>query len=356
METLEKALVTTSQTSEPSTVPVGAVQTELLQALTAPGPSPLVKASDDDLDLVEVNEVAADLLRRRAADLVSDFSVTRRETVRLILAQGVRRGLSDQTIQRRLNEVVGLDPKRAAAVQAYRTAQVAAGVKPDRAAKQAAAYAQRLTRARVKAIVGNEVHDALMQARRLVWADMQARGDYSPYAVRVTVVTKDERLCPICRPQNGRRRSLKGDPEDGPPFHPNCRCTEVVQDQGIEKREDDPVIEKAISPGGRPADASPLGHGKGPRRLVNYVRMVAHALMRKRGMSESHAIAAAKNALRRWAAGGDGVSPKVQAAAAKALAEQEALDKKNRVSKADRSRWNIADYTAICYQIDREDP
>lgn len=80
----------------------------------------------------------------------------------------------------------------------------------------------------------------------------------------------------------------------------------------------------AITPGGRPGDASPLGGGK-RRVLDDYVREVAHALMRK-GFSKGHAIATAKNSLKRWSAGGGKVRPQVRAGAAAHLGVQKGLD------------------------------
>lgn len=86
----------------------------------------------------------------------------------------------------------------------------------------------------------------------------------------------------------------------------------------------------AVSPGGRPADASPIGTPGGRQNWVDkagglprYIRMVAHALI-KRGHTPSSAIAIAVQQMKRWASGGGNVSPKVRAAAAKALAEWEA--------------------------------
>lgn len=81
----------------------------------------------------------------------------------------------------------------------------------------------------------------------------------------------------------------------------------------------------AITPGGRVGDNSPLGRS-GKRKLVDYVREVAHALMREHGFSKSHAIATAKNSLRKWARGGGKVRPQVRAGAAAGLSAQKALD------------------------------
>ena len=59
----------------------------------------------------------------------------------------------------------------------------------------------------------------------------------------------------------------------------------------------------AVTPNGRPADASPLG--KGPRRLSDYEREIAHAILRKRpGIGVSHAIAIARGMTNRAASTG----------------------------------------------------
>lgn len=90
----------------------------------------------------------------------------------------------------------------------------------------------------------------------------------------------------------------------------------------------------AISPGGRPADDSPTGHGGDnwvtrAGGLPTYHREIWHALRRK-GMTKSRAYGAAVQAVRHMAAGrgpsGKGhVTAKVQAAAVKADAQFEAM-------------------------------
>jgi 8-oxo-dGTP pyrophosphatase MutT (NUDIX family) len=75
---------------------------------------------------------------------------------------------------------------------------------------------------------------------------------------------------------------------------------------------------------------TPDRHVGGKQKLPNYIEHIAHALMRDQGMDESRAIATAINAVKRWAAGdlhwGKGkVTPEVQAASRRALAEWEHL-------------------------------
>ena len=106
---------------------------------------------------------------------------------------------------------------------------------------------------------------------------------------------------------------------------------------------------KAMTPGGRVGDDSPIGEPGGRQNWVDkagglpkYIRMVAHALIRK-GMAESRAIATAVNTMKRWAAGGGNVSAKVQAAAVKAVAEWEA---KKRAGDARKSAHVATEHKA----------
>jgi hypothetical protein len=62
--------------------------------------------------------------------------------------------------------------------------------------------------------------------------------------------------------------------------------------------------------------------------LPSYIQHIAKAIVRG-GKSESEAISIAIGTCKRWAAGGGGVSPEVKAAAAKAIAQWEALKAKN---------------------------
>lgn len=351
----------------------------------------LVSKSIPDADPVEVNELAAGIIRAQAASLVTGLSRTRKEVMRRVLAQGVERGWSDAVLRRRMAEVAGLDVRRAKAVQNHRRGLLAAGVAPSRAERQTQAYARRLLKDRVKVIADHELRVAYGQAQRLVWQRMQEDGDLSRWAVRITKVHKDERLCPTCRPQHGRRRSLHKDLTEGPPFHPRCRCEEYLVDEGIEKslpdgrglyvpgplqhmsvaytppkkrrkkrKRDgtmDRVIEKRMvpTPGGRMGDTSSLAKPgyDGPRRIAKYIRMVAHAMMRK-GHPKSQAIRLARGIVQNWASGQGDVSPKVRAAAIKALAEQKALDKAGSVAKSEQTTWNMEDYQMIVKQLTEE--
>lgn len=69
--------------------------------------------------------------------------------------------------------------------------------------------------------------------------------------------------------------------------------------------------------------------------LPPYVQHIAHDLVEKRGMNESRAIQMAIGIVKRWARGGGNVDATTRAAAAKAVAEWEALKGKSRVKHSD---------------------
>lgn len=79
-------------------------------------------------------------------------------------------------------------------------------------------------------------------------------------------------------------------------------------------------------------DVSPLGPGKtwfsgnppGLRHLPMFVRAVAHALIRERGMTKSRAIATAISKMHKWSVSPK-ATPKTRAKAAKAVAQWEAM-------------------------------
>lgn len=158
-----------------------------------------------------------------------------------MVARAVDQGWTDEALGSRLQTIVGLDPMYEQAVQNYRAGRIASGDpsgKADRLAKQ---YAKRLQGARALKIARTEVQRSLNDGQRLIWQDMRDAGDISNHAVRVWVLHKDERLCKVCRPMNGKRAAIGKDggynvpnvgAVVGPPIHPNCRCSESLVDEG----------------------------------------------------------------------------------------------------------------------------
>lgn len=185
-------------------------------------------------DLGEVNEIASRIARERAGRLITNLTDAKRRRVRLLTQRAIDYGWTDKELADRLAQHVGLDERFTNAVENYRLALIGNKTPRGKARKMAENYAKDLRRARAHRIATTEVHTALLEAQRELWTEAQERGDLSPYAVRVTRTRKD--CCTTtCRKHNGQRSSLKAGSKGGPPFHPNCRCYEEVEDQGVVK-------------------------------------------------------------------------------------------------------------------------
>jgi hypothetical protein len=308
-------------------------------------------------DLVEVNSVAVDVAREQAADLLVGASKTKKKVVRSLIRRSLDQGWSDAVLRARLAEVVGLDPRSAQALQNLEAGKIP----PGRRERMVAAYRRRLLKHRARVVASTETQRALMDAQRRLWVMMRERGDVSAYAVRVTVTHKDDALCAQCRSEGGVRRSLKHR-EGGPPFHPLCRCYEVLVDEGIVKMVGPeggslyvPSPLKGVSTGyahpynpkcacsrckkkrrKRKADGSmdAMDVSKGrlnwsPKEnwvdkvggLPKYIEDIALALMRDHGYPRERAIPIAISRVKMWAKGGGDVNPDTRAKAAKAVAE-----------------------------------
>lgn len=82
----------------------------------------------------------------------------------------------------------------------------------------------------------------------------------------------------------------------------------------------------------KPGKSNWVDHAGG---LPSYIERIAKHLHYEQGMSIGHAIAAAVNQVKKWAAGGKNVNPDTRAKAAKAVAEWEAKKAKGKVKKND---------------------
>lgn len=248
----------------------------------------------------------------------------------------------------RIAEKVGLDERYSIAVENFRDRMVANGAPKGDIKTATGAYVSRLRMHRAMVIARYEVAKALADAQRLLWAQQQQDGDVSRYAVRVWRLHKDERLCKVCRPLNGRRASIRSNNEgyfikglgrvEGPPIHPQCRCYEELIDQGVTKTDPDlwgpddqertqmaEIEKKGL------LDRSPKHNWvEDNGGLPKYIEHIANDLHTERGMDISRAIAVAISRVKMWAAGGGGVKPDTKAKSVKAVAEWEAMKAKAR--------------------------
>ena len=166
-----------------------------------------------------------------ATELITEIDAEARDIVKVMIRESIEEGTSEEILKGRIANVVGLDERRRRAVARFEVEQIRQGVPPGRVDRLAKAYGRRLREQRAESIVRTEIQKAVEAGKLEFWkqaadSGLITRGE----SWRSWVVHDDEKLCPWCRPVEGKRARLGGQfftplgKVLGPPLHINCRC------------------------------------------------------------------------------------------------------------------------------------
>lgn len=168
----------------------------------------------------------------RGAQLVREVTDSTRRGIQAIITRAIREGIPPAEAARLIKPTIGLTDRQAMAVVNYRFSLLEAGASPAAVAKAAATYADRLLRQRAETIARTETIRAGREGRKATWDQARAEGFLTDDTKQRWVVTDDDRLCPACEPLDGVEvglgESFPHGGGDGPPLHPNCRCTTTL--------------------------------------------------------------------------------------------------------------------------------
>lgn len=96
-------------------------------------------------------------------------------------------------------------------------------------------YALRLQKERALGIAQTEIALAKNRGQEFAWEEAQASGALVPGAKRKWITRRDERVCPLCGPMHGQLADIggvwhtaAGDVETPNHIHPKCRCNEEL--------------------------------------------------------------------------------------------------------------------------------
>lgn len=185
--------------------------------------------------------------QQHGGEFVAGLSEQARQALRETIDRILAKGISPKNAAKLIEQIVGLDAQRAAAVANLRNAilenpgkkldaggfaiRVPNKVTDEFVNRRVEQYAARLRRQRALAIAKNETVLAANKGQRKVWSEAVNQGILSE-TERRWVVTDDDRLCPQCAPLDGIRAPIDGFYEDagveGPPLHNLCRCSEEI--------------------------------------------------------------------------------------------------------------------------------
>lgn len=179
------------------------------------------------LDLRAVEAIA--WVREHGAELVVGVRDSVKQSIRELLIAAQALGRSPSQIARQIQQVIGLDPRRAAAVEQFRRSLYDSGVDAVSIARRVYLYYEAQLRARALVIARHESMLAVSMGQAELWRRAIDAGRLDPAkTVRVWKTADDERVCTqVCEPLDEIERSFgESFPGgfDGPPAHVQCRC------------------------------------------------------------------------------------------------------------------------------------
>lgn len=184
----------------------------------------LARTGQPMIDFGQVSDPVIAAIRQDAAQLVADVDDETRAAIRQSVERAYRAGRGTRTAAEEIADVVGLTRQQEASIAAQRGTVADADL-----SEQADAMREQ----RAATIARTETNAAMNRGNRAAWRDLAHRGllDASAWRREWLTVLPASGVCPICAPLDRGTAPLHGvysDGTDGPPAHPNCRCTEVL--------------------------------------------------------------------------------------------------------------------------------
>lgn len=180
----------------------------------------LIEFSFDD-----TNEDAAAAAEKFAATMVTEITDETEKNIRNIVANAIRNGIPPYDAARLIIPTIGLTSAQGQAVLKFREGLIDSGLTLEKVNEKTDDYSDELLARRADAIARTEILDALNDAQDDAWQQAQDDGLLSANATKEVILSED--ACPECEEIADEGPVPIGDDfsEDGPPFHPNCRCT-----------------------------------------------------------------------------------------------------------------------------------
>lgn len=173
-------------------------------------------------------EGAAKIADDIAAKLVTQITDETERAIRNAIAQAIRDGIPPYDAARMIVPMIGLRSDQVQAAMKYREELIDNGLSIDKVNEKVDAYSDELLSSRADSIARTEIMDALNAGQDEAFQQAQDDGLLSDNATKEIVLTDD--ACDECVAiaDDGPIPIADSFPDDGPPFHPNCRCTIAI--------------------------------------------------------------------------------------------------------------------------------
>jgi SPP1 gp7 family putative phage head morphogenesis protein len=184
------------------------------------------------VNLAGENRAAQEAAQRVAADVVTDVTASVRAGIRAAIVRSIREGIPPYDAARLIQPLIGLTDKQVHAVMNYRETLINAGHVPQRVVSLTDTYIEQKIAERARTIARTETMRALNAGERATWEAAIDEGLMDETEQREWIITPDDRLCDVCEAMDGKIVGVDedftlptGETVEGPPAHPNCRCT-----------------------------------------------------------------------------------------------------------------------------------
>jgi hypothetical protein len=175
----------------------------LTAAMTAAGAAPVIGAT---LQFALTDNRVRSWISQHVGILITGIANQTVQAIRQIVQAGYTEGFAPQVQARIIRDVIGLTPRQATARLNYAASLQELNVLPERQVELIALYTQRLRTQRANSIARQETFTATMSGRFELWGEQFARGALQVHRTWLRwVVVDDDRLCPYCRPMDGKR-------------------------------------------------------------------------------------------------------------------------------------------------------
>lgn len=183
----------------------------------------IVKVAFDDKA-----EAAAERARKMAGKLITEISRETRTNIRNVVAAAIREGVPPAEAAKQIKGMVGLTSMQGQSVMNYWQELQDRDLPMDKVNKLTDKYANELLTRRGEAIARTEILDALNSGQEAAWQQAQDKGLLSDDATKQLILSPN--ACEECQgiKEEGPVPIGEEFSEDGPPFHPLCRCTVAI--------------------------------------------------------------------------------------------------------------------------------
>lgn len=173
-------------------------------------------------------EAAVKAAEEMAGKMITEITNETEANIRNLIAEAIRSGIPPYDAARTIVPLIGLTSAQGQAVFKYRVELIDNGLAIGKVNEQVDKYADELLVSRGDTIARTEILDALNSGQDEAWQQAQDEGLLTANATKEVIITED--ACEVCVAIADEGPVPIGDDfsDDGPPFHPRCRCTVAI--------------------------------------------------------------------------------------------------------------------------------